>query len=95
MLSIEVRVILVCMLVGFVLSLLGGTLILPTLKSMKAKQSIRELGPESHKTKEGTPTMGGLIIILSFSVVCFFITKDPKTIFILMVAFIGGMDPHF
>lgn len=35
------------------------------LRAMKLGQPIRELGPETHFSKKGTPTMGGLVIILS------------------------------
>lgn len=91
MLSIDVKILLVCILVGFILSILGGMIVLPTLRSLKAGQSIRELGPESHKSKEGTPTMGGIIIIISMTVVCFFITKDPKTMFVMLVTLLFGL----
>lgn len=45
--------------------LLIGPRVLPVLRKLKFGQTIYELGPESHKTKQGTPTMGGLM----FSVV--------------------------
>ena len=38
-------------------------------------QNIREEGPEGHKTKAGTPTMGGIIIILAFSVPFLILSK--------------------
>lgn len=91
MLSIEVKILLVCILVGFILALLGGTVIIPSLISLNAGQSIRELGPESHKKKAGTPTMGGIIIIVSVAVVCFFITKNPKTVFVMMGMLMFGL----
>ena len=91
MLSIEVKILLVCILVGFILALLGGTVIIPSLKSLNAGQSIRELGPESHKMKAGTPTMGGIIIIVAVAVVCFFITKNPKTVFVMLGMLMFGL----
>lgn len=48
-------------------------IILPILKKLKVRQSERELGPKSHLTKSGTPTMGGLIIILSTIVLSAFL----------------------
>ncbi len=45
--------------------LLIGPRVLPVLRKLKFGQTIYELGPESHKTKQGTPTMGGVM----FSVV--------------------------
>jgi len=41
---------------------------LPILRRLKAGQSIREEGPKAHLAKSGTPTMGGIAIILTFSV---------------------------
>jgi len=43
--------------------LLGWRVILPALRRLKAGQEIREVGPKWHKTKAGTPTMGGLMFI--------------------------------
>ena len=49
--------------VAFVVSMLLGPIIIGMLKRCKAGQTISEDGPESHRPKAGTPTMGGLIII--------------------------------
>ena len=38
-------------------------------------QNIREEGPEGHKTKAGTPTMGGIIIVLAFSIPFLILSK--------------------
>ena len=35
-------------------------------------------GPESHLKKSGTPTMGGIIIVLSISITCLFYLKDNQ-----------------
>lgn len=51
--------------IGFAITLLLGPLIIPYLKRLKVGQTIREEGPQSHKSKSGTPTIGGLIIIVS------------------------------
>lgn len=59
--NIVIRVILVSSLIVILL----GPLVIPFLKKLKIGQSIREEGPQSHiATKSGTPTMGGLLIIL-------------------------------
>lgn len=50
---------------AFILSALLAPLAIPYLRRMKFGQSIREEGPESHQKKAGTPTMGGLIFLLS------------------------------
>ncbi len=48
---------------ALVLVLLLGNIIIRWLQRLKLKEEIRELGPDSHKSKAGTPTMGGIIII--------------------------------
>ena len=54
------KMILACLLSFAVTVLLGWKVILPALRRFKAGQQIREVGPNWHKTKAGTPTMGGL-----------------------------------
>ena len=41
---------------------------IPMLQALKAGQSIREDGPQGHLAKAGTPTMGGLAMLLSMTV---------------------------
>ena len=50
---------------GFLLAILLAPWILPWLRRLKCSQSILEIGPSWHKeTKQGTPTIGGLIFII-------------------------------
>jgi phospho-N-acetylmuramoyl-pentapeptide-transferase len=51
--------------VACIVSSVLGYLIIPALRRMKFGQSIREEGPKAHQKKAGTPTMGGLIFIIS------------------------------
>lgn len=53
---------------AFILVLMIGPWMIPQLHRLKFGQSIREEGPQSHQAKSGTPTMGGLMIILSLTV---------------------------
>ena len=55
--------------IAFVAALILGKILIPLLRAMKAGQSIREIGPSWHNSKAGTPTMGGLIFILSVTAV--------------------------
>ncbi|MAW75225.1 MAG: phospho-N-acetylmuramoyl-pentapeptide-transferase [Candidatus Marinimicrobia bacterium] len=50
---------------ALIFSFLIGPKIIRTLVSHNFSETIRKNGPESHQTKKGTPTMGGIIIILS------------------------------
>ena len=49
--------------IGFLLSVVLGLIIIPFLKKIKVGQKISIFVGESHRKKEGTPTMGGLIFI--------------------------------
>ncbi|MBQ4506113.1 MAG: phospho-N-acetylmuramoyl-pentapeptide-transferase [Firmicutes bacterium] len=50
--------------INFALGVLLQSMLLPLLRRLKAGQSIREDGPKEHLKKAGTPTMGGIAIIL-------------------------------
>lgn len=54
--------------VAFVASVLLGKVMIPWLRRLKAGQSIREDGPTWHMSKQGTPTMGGLIFIVGIAI---------------------------
>ncbi|MCB1056347.1 MAG: phospho-N-acetylmuramoyl-pentapeptide-transferase, partial [Acidobacteria bacterium] len=47
-------------LTALVLSLVFGPKFILTLRRMSIGQNIRDVGPDSHQVKAGTPTMGGL-----------------------------------
>ncbi len=61
--------ILITLAVSFLLTLLLGRIVIPALHALKAGQSIREIGPQWHQVKAGTPTMGGVMFITA-AVVC-------------------------
>ncbi len=89
--------ILVSVLGGFVLALLLGRVLVPALRALKAGQSIREVGPKWHQGKAGTPTMGGIVFILS-SLLCIVTgwhamreTGDYKHLFVLALALMFGL----
>ncbi len=57
------------LLVGLAMSAVLTAVEIPLLKKKQFKQYIREEGPESHQKKSGTPTMGGIAMILAQLVV--------------------------
>ena len=61
--------ILVAAVVAFVISAVIGKFLVPALRRWKAGQSIKEDGPTWHMSKQGTPTMGGLMFILATIIV--------------------------
>ena len=54
--------------VSFVVTAVMGKLLIPALVRLKAGQSIKEIGPKWHMSKQGTPTMGGLMFIIGIGV---------------------------
>ena len=54
--------------VSFVLTLAIGKFLIPELRKLKAGQEIREDGPTWHMSKQGTPTMGGLMFIAAIAI---------------------------
>ena len=54
--------------VAFLVSLGLGKVLIPVLRALKAGQSIKEIGPTWHMSKQGTPTMGGLMFIAGIGV---------------------------
>ena len=55
--------------ISFVISIILGFIIIPILKKLKVGQIERDDGPQSHLKKQGTPTMGGIIIIIAMILV--------------------------
>ncbi len=53
---------------SFLLSALIGKALIPILRRLKAGQAIKEIGPSWHMSKQGTPTMGGLMFILAMGI---------------------------
>ena len=56
-------------LLSFAISIILGLIIIPILKKLKVGQIERDDGPKSHLKKQGTPTMGGVIIALTIFIV--------------------------
>ena len=53
------------MLTALLLSLLLGPAFVRTLRRLSVGQNIRDVGPQAHQVKAGTPTMGGLLILFA------------------------------
>ena len=54
--------------VAFLVTFGAGKVLIPVLRRMKAGQSIKENGPTWHMSKQGTPTMGGLMFIIGIGI---------------------------
>ena len=79
--------------VSLLVTLLLTPLASPLLRKLKLGQSIREEGPESHRRKAGTPTMGGLLILLGMAAgigltgaIAYSVRSDLEYFLVLIVA---------
>lgn len=89
---------------SFILAYLLGKILIPILHRMKYGQSIREEGPKAHMKKQGTPTIGGLIFIISTFIVTilysvFYVEtfkNDAVIILLIFLAFgfVGFLDDY-
>ena len=52
------------MMIGFIIAIIFGYILIPLLKEFKIGQNVSEYLSEQHKSKQGVPTMGGLIFII-------------------------------
>lgn len=85
--------------IAFSISVVLGPVIIPFLRKLKVGQTERDDGPKSHLKKSGTPTMGGILILIGITVTSLIYMKDyPKIMPILFVTLgfglIGFMDDY-
>ena len=57
------------LIIAFIVSIILGFIIIPILRKLKVGQIERDDGPQSHLKKQGTPTMGGIIMIITMILV--------------------------
>lgn len=86
-------------LISFAISAALGPVVIPLLRKMKFGQTEREEGPKSHLKKTGTPTMGGVMILIAIIITSLIYAKDfPKIIPVLFVTvgfgIIGFLDDY-
>lgn len=75
--------------VSFLLAVLLGPLCIPMLRRLKFGQQVRDDGPQSHLKKTGTPTMGGIIILLAMTVAFLKFSDRGWPFWALLVASLG------
>ena len=93
----------IALIIAWILGALFTKMLIPFLEKKQFKQFVREEGPESHKKKTGTPSMGGIAIIsaailsaLLVSIVTGGINGNILIIILMMVLFglIGFIDDY-
>ncbi|MBO5551199.1 MAG: phospho-N-acetylmuramoyl-pentapeptide-transferase [Lachnospiraceae bacterium] len=87
------------LIISFILTVIFGRITLPMLIKLRAAQTEREEGPASHKAKNGTPTMGGIIFLIPWVVLmCFYIPNHrniiPVFTAVVCYALIGFFDDY-
>ncbi len=75
--------------VSFVLAVLLGPLLIPLLRRLKFGQQVRDDGPQSHLKKSGTPTMGGIIILLALTLAFLKFSERGYEFWALLVGCLG------
>jgi phospho-N-acetylmuramoyl-pentapeptide-transferase len=84
--------ILLPILISFGVSAVCAPILIPFLRRLKVGQTERDEGPKSHLKKSGTPTMGGIVILLSVTVTALIYVKDyPKIVPVLFLTLGFGL----
>ncbi|WP_064093797.1 phospho-N-acetylmuramoyl-pentapeptide-transferase [Rossellomorea aquimaris] len=84
------QVIFFTIIMAFLITVILSPIFIPFLRRLKFGQSIRDEGPESHQKKTGTPTMGGILFLLSIVITTLVMTgkysePGPETYLMLLV----------
>ena len=70
------------LIITFIVTIILGIIIIPILRKLKVGQMERGEGPQSHLKKQGTPTMGGIMIIIAMVIVtvgaCIYFTLNNQ-----------------
>ena len=75
--------------ISFAISVVLGPFVIPFLKKLKVGQTERDDGPRSHLKKSGTPTMGGILILISIVITSVIYMKDYPKIMPILFATLG------
>ena len=77
--------------ISFVLGMIICPFLIPVLRKMKFGQNVREEGPASHLKKTGTPTMGGIAILIAMTIGTVpFIGLDIGVLYVLLATLLFG-----
>jgi phospho-N-acetylmuramoyl-pentapeptide-transferase len=74
---------------AFGICIMVGPILIPVLHQLKYGQSIREEGPQRHLQKAGTPTMGGIMILLALTVTSLLMAGRDITVWVALFVTLG------
>lgn len=85
---------------SFFLTIIIAKYSIPYLRKFKLGQNIRDDGPQSHLSKAGTPTMGGIFFVIAIILTTFCLGNFSKEVFAVLIGmlgftFIGFLDDFF
>lgn len=86
---LEYKQVIISISMSFIITLILGPLVIPMLKKLNIGQSIRAEGPQSHLSKSGTPTMGGLIIFIALLISVVTSGVLNKDMYVLLLSTFG------
>lgn len=86
---IDIQQLISAMLVALAIALALGPIAIPMLRRLKFGQSIREEGPKSHQTKSGTPTMGGIMILIAITVASLIFVGGSREVWLALFITLG------
>ena len=81
--------ILMSVMAAFAISVVLGPVVIPFLRRLKVGQTVRDEGPQSHLKKNGTPTMGGILILISVVLTSVFFVRDYPKIMPVLFSTLG------
>ncbi len=76
-------------LIAFVINIILCPIVIPILTKIKFGQNVRDDGPQSHLVKAGTPTMGGIMILISMLIASIFFLKDNMDAVMVIFVTVG------
>lgn len=83
--------------ISFIIAVILSFIIIPILKKLKVGQVVRQDGPKTHLSKQGVPTMGGIIMLITIMLMCIFNYSKykeimPLVLYIISVGIVGFID---
>ncbi|MBQ9815473.1 MAG: phospho-N-acetylmuramoyl-pentapeptide-transferase [Lachnospiraceae bacterium] len=82
----------IALIISFIVGVVLCPILIPVLRKWKFGQNIREEGPEAHLKKSGTPTMGGVVILVAMLVgTVVFAFTYPQLFQVMLITFLFGI----
>ena len=89
--------VIISFIVSFAVTAILGRFLIPWLRALKAGQTIKEIGPSWHMSKQGTPTMGGIMFIIGIAIAAIalsitsFTQGDYSALMVLLFSLVFGV----